>query len=108
MPHVAFLLNKEGIQTKNGKQWTAATVRDILTDEIYVGIYDIAGVRDYVQEYRILEDDTFLAVSEARFRYKTKGNKKPSVSEDRKSRKIEKMFSKYFELVKGINNDDPN
>lgn len=108
MPQVAFLLNKEGIQTKNGKQWTAATVRDILTDDIYIGIYDVAGVRDYVQEYRILEDGTFLAVNETKLRYKTKGNKKPSVSQDRKSQKIEKMFRKYLGLVKGKNNDNSN
>ena len=108
MPHVAFLLNKKGIQTKKGKQWTAATVRDILTDEIYVGIYDVAGVRDYVQEYRILDDSVFLAVNETRLRYKSEGNRKPSVPEDRKSEKIEKMFGKYFELLRGMNNDDPN
>jgi len=108
MAHVAFLLNKKSIQTKNGKQWTAATVRDILTDEIYVGIYDVAGVRDYVQEYRILDDSVFLAVNETRLRYKSEGNRKPSVPEDRKSEKIEKMFGKYFELLRGMNNNDPN
>ena len=101
MPQVAFLLNKEGILTENSKQWTAATVRDVLTDEIYVGLYDVAGVRDYVQEYRILDDRTFLAVNETRLRYKTKGNGKPSIPEGRKSEKIEKMFGKYLELLKG-------
>jgi len=108
MPHVAFLLNKEGILTKKGKRWTAAAVRDILTDEIYVGMYDIAGVRDYVQEYRILDDRTFLAVNETRLRYKTKGNGKSSIPKDRKREKIEKMFGKYFELLKGMNNGNPN
>jgi site-specific DNA recombinase len=108
MPHVAFLLNKEGILTKKGKQWTVAAVRDILTDEIYVGIYDVAGVRDYVQEYRILDDSVFLAVNETRLRYKRKGNRKPSIPEDRKNEKIERMFGKYFELLKGINNDNKN
>jgi site-specific DNA recombinase len=106
MPHVAYLLNKEGILTKKGKQWTAAAVRDILKDQIYLGTYDVAGVRDYVQEYRILDDRTFLAVNEIRLRYKTKGDRKPSIPEDRKSEKIEKMFGKYFELLKGMNNDN--
>jgi site-specific DNA recombinase len=108
MPRLAFLLNKEGIQTKNGKQWTAATVRDILTDEIYVGTYDVAGVREYVQEYRILDDSVFLAVNGTRLRWKSEGNRKPSMPEDRKSEKIEKMFGKYFELLRGMNNNDPN
>jgi site-specific DNA recombinase len=108
MPHLAFLLNKECILTKKSKRWTASAVRDILTDEIYVGIYDVAGVRDYVQEYRILDDRTFLAVNETRLRYKTEGNVKPSMPEDRKGEKIEKMFGKYFELLKGMNNGNPN
>jgi len=107
MPHVAFILNKEGILTKKGKRWTAAAVRDVLTDEIYVGMYDVAGVRDYVQEYRILDDRTFLAVNEIRLRYKKKGNRKASIPGDRKSEKIEKMFEKYLELLKGMNNGNP-
>ena len=108
MPHVAFLLNNEGILTKKGKRWTAAAVRDILTDEIYVGIYEVASVRDYVQEYRILDDRTFIAVNETRLRYKTKGNRKSSIPKDRKSEKIEKMFGKYLELLKGMNNGNSN
>jgi site-specific DNA recombinase len=108
MPHVAFFLNKEGVLTKKSKRWTASAVRDILTGEIYVGMYNVAGVRDYVQEYRILDDKTFLAVNKTRLRYKTKGNRKPSIPQDRKSEKIEKMFGKYFELLKGMNNGHPD
>jgi site-specific DNA recombinase len=101
MPHVAFLLNKEGILTKKGKQWTAATVRGVLADGIYSGTYALAGIKDFVQDYRILDDSLFLAVNQTRLRYKSKGNRKPSMPEDRKSEKIEKMFGKYFELLKG-------
>jgi site-specific DNA recombinase len=108
MPQVAFLLNKEGIFTKKSKRWTAAAVRDVLTDEIYFGIYDVAGVRDYVQEYRILDDRTFLEVNETRLRHKTKGDGKPSIPKDRKNEKIEKMFGKYFELLKGMTNGNPD
>ena len=100
MPQVAFTLNKEGILTKNGKKWTAAAVRDVLTDEIYIGIYDVAGIRDYVEEYRILKDTVFIATNETRLRYKKKGARKPLIPRDRKSAKIEKMFEKYFELLK--------
>jgi site-specific DNA recombinase len=102
MPQVAFMLNKEGILTKNGKKWTAAAVRGILTNEIYIGIYDAAGIRDYVEEYRILKDPLFTGTNEARLRYKKKGATKPSIPRDRKSAKIEKMFAKYFELFKEV------
>jgi len=100
---VAFLLNKAGILTKKGKNWTAATVRKVLTDPIYVGIYSVAGVKDYVEEYRMLDDSIFLRINETRLRYRSRGNNKPSkpsVPEDRKSEQIERMFEKYFKLLK--------
>ena len=101
MSQVAFMLNKEGILTKNGKKWTAVAVRDVLTDEIYIGMYDVAGVRDYVEEYRILKDNIFITTNETRLRYKRKGATKPAIPADRKSATIEKMFGKYFDLLKG-------
>jgi len=39
MPQVAFLLNEEGIKTREGKEWTARAVRDILRNEIYIGMF---------------------------------------------------------------------
>lgn len=101
MPQVAFMLNKEGILTKNGKKWTAVAVRDVLTDEIYIGIYDVAGIREYVKEYRILKDNIFITTNETRLRYKRKGATKPAIPTDRKGATIEKMFGKYFDLLKG-------
>ena len=100
MSQVAFILNKEGILTKNGKKWTAIAVRDVLTDEIYIGMYNVAGIRDYVEEYRILKDNVFIATNETRLRYKIKGALKPAVPTDRKSATIEKIFGMYFELLK--------
>ncbi len=100
MPQVAFTLNKEGTLTKNGKKWTAAAVRDVLMDEIYIGIYDVAGIRDYVEEYRILKDDIFIATNRIRLRYRQKGAEKPAIPAGRKSAAIEKMFGKYFDLLK--------
>jgi len=103
MSQVAFLLNNEGSLTKNGKKWTAVAVRDVLTDEIYIGIYNVAGIRDYVKEYRILEDSVFMKVHETRLRFKGKRAKKPPIPGDRKSATIEKMFGMYFDLLRGGN-----
>lgn len=102
MPQVAFLLNKARILTKNGKKWTAASVRDILTNEIYIGIYNVAGVRGYVEDYRIIDDNVFSIVKDIRLRYKRKGATKPLIPRDRKSSKIDKMFEKYFEVLKEV------
>jgi site-specific DNA recombinase len=100
MPQVAFQLNREGILTKKGKKWNAAAVRDALTGGIYIGIYNVAGIRDYVEEYRILEDSLFIMVNETRLRYRKAGAKRPRIPRDRKSTKIEKMFGMYFDLLK--------
>jgi site-specific DNA recombinase len=59
MPQVAFILNREGVLTKRGKRWTQAAVRKILDNRLYIGEYRVAGVEDYVEEYRILDSDLF-------------------------------------------------
>jgi site-specific DNA recombinase len=104
MDHVAFLLNNKGLRTKKGKKWSAVAVSDVLRDEIYVGIYNVAGVRDFVKEYRIIDHDTFMKVKEIRLRYERRGTPRPLIPTDRKSEKIEKVFGKYIELIKGLKN----
>jgi site-specific DNA recombinase len=101
MPQVAFQLNRDGILTKKGKKWNAATVRDVLTDGIYIGVYNVAGIRDHVEEYRILEDGLFIMVNNIRIRYGRKGDRRPPMPRDRKKAKIEKVFGKFFDLLEG-------
>ena len=102
MPQVAFELNKEGIHTKKGRLWNARAVRDILTNEIYVGRYRVAGFNDYVEEYRIVNDDLFRKVNEVRLRYKAGGAERLPMPENRRTVKIEKMFGKYLEFLEKI------
>jgi len=104
MDHVAFLLNKKDLRTKKGKKWSAVAVSDVLRDEIYVGIYNVAGVRDYVKEYKIIDDDAFMKVKDIRLRYERRGTPRPLIPADRKSEKIQKVFGKYIELIKGLKN----
>jgi len=101
MPQVAFQLNRDGSLTKKGKKWNAAAVRNVLTDRIYIGIYNVAGIRDYVEEYRILEEGLFIMVNETRLRYGRKGDRRPPMPKERKKAKIEKMFGKFFDLLEG-------
>ncbi len=100
MPQVAFKLNKEGILTKKGREWNARAVRDVLTNEIYTGKYKVAGVEDYVEEYRIVDDALFEKVNEIRLRYRNSGSKRPLMPKDRRMAKIEKIFGRYLELLK--------
>lgn len=100
MPQLAFMLNKAHILTKNGKQWNAASIREILTNEIYVGVYDVAGVREHLKELRILDEKTFKAITETRRRFKQKNSNKPAVRIDRKQEGIEKIFAAYFDVLR--------
>ncbi len=97
MPQIAFELNKLGIKTKRGKEWTTTAVKRILDNKIYIGIYEVAGVRDYVEEYKIIDDELFNKVKEVRERYKRIRREMPK---DRKMGTIEKIFSEYFEYLK--------
>ena len=102
MPQVAFKLNKEGILTNKGKKWSARAVRGVLTNGVYVGKYKVAGVKDYVEEYKIVDGDLFKKVNETRLRYKKSGAKRPPMPKDRRAAKIEEMFNKYLGLLKEI------
>lgn len=102
MPQVAFQLNKQGIHTKKGKLWNARATRDIMTNEIYIGRYNVASVNDYIEEYRIVDNDLFRRAGEIRLRYKIGGARRPPMPENRRTMKIEKMFNRYLEFLKKI------
>ena len=97
--HAAFLLNKQGIKTKKLKEWNARAVRDIVTNELYTGRFNVAGFQDYVREYKIVDRKLFKRANEIRTRY-VKGNaKRPPMPKIRKTLKIEKVFNRYSELL---------
>jgi len=98
-PHTAFLLNKQGIKTKKVKEWNARAVRDIVTNELYVGRFNVAGFRDYVREYKILDTKLFKKANTIRTRYTKEKAKRPPMPKDRKTLKIEKIFNRYTELL---------
>jgi site-specific DNA recombinase len=99
MAHVAFLLRKDSL-TKKGKKWTAVAVQAILSDELYIGIYNIAGVKDFVREYVIVESEIFCQAQKIRLKNKGKGASKPTVPADRKTEKINETFGKYLSILK--------
>lgn len=101
MPQVAYELNKQGVLTKKGKPWNARAIRDMLTNEIYVGKYEVAGVEDQVEEYKIIEDGLFEQAKGIMCRFKD-GNevKRPPMPDDRRKEKIEKVFNGYMEFLK--------
>lgn len=106
MPQVAFLLNKEGIKTREGKEWTARAVRDIFCNEIYIGMFKVAGVEAYVEEYRIIEDELFEKAKEIRLRFRKGNGKRGSMPVERKKGIIDRIFEEYFAYLNELDEDE--
>lgn len=90
MPQVAFLLNKEDILTKDECRWTGQSVQKVLSNELYVGNYSVAGFSEYVPEYRIIDEKLFDEASDIRFRYK-----RGRMEQQRKLSKSERVLESY-------------
>ena len=100
MAQVAFLLNREGIRTKRGGKWNARAVRDIITNNLYIGDFCVAGVKEHVEKYRILSDEIFQEAQRIRRRFERKGAKRPLMPLDRKGVKIEDMIRRYNQVLR--------
>ena len=106
MPQVAFELNRQGVHTKKGKPWNARAIRGVLTNELYIGRYSVAGVSEHIWEYRILDDEIFEKARRTMLRFKDgTGAKRPPMPEDRRRVKIGKIFNEYFEFLKEVGED---
>jgi site-specific DNA recombinase len=103
MSHVAYLLNKEGAQTKKGKKWNARAIKDVLANSLYVGEYSVAGASIHVEEYRIIDDETFNAAQKLRTRFTSEKSERPPMLHERKMEQIEKIISKFREALRKHN-----
>lgn len=95
MPDVALALNERGIETKEGGEWTARGIGDILRNEIYKGQYEVADVSEHVPEYQIIDKETFDEVTSIRHRFQQEGESRPTMSEPRKEQAISRMREMY-------------
>lgn len=98
MPQVAYILNEEGIRTKRGKEWRRQSVKKVLSNELYIGEYCVAGYEEYVEEYRILSDDLYNQVKETRYRFQ---NANQPVDKTRKESKAGRILTQYKEFREG-------
>lgn len=104
MAQVAYQLNMEGVKTKKGGEWTARAVRDVLTNELYVGNYRVAGVNQHVAEYAIIDKDLFDRVQRVRLRFRGGDGKRPPIPLDRRSAKVERFVQRAREVLRKIVN----
>ena len=96
MPQLAYKLNKKGIKTKRGGKWTASTIKKILDNEIYIGIYKVAHVETYIKDYKIVSKQLFMKAKELRMRSKKDMDSMPK---NRKQAIVERVFNEYFSYL---------
>jgi site-specific DNA recombinase len=96
MPRVAYLLNDEDTRTKSGEEWTTQAVKKIVSNEVYIGEYRVAGYEEHVEEYQILSEDLFEEVKATRFRFQS-----DEMETERKESKSDRILQQY-KLHKGI------
>lgn len=107
LPQVAFDLNEDGMSAKNGGKWNSTAVRNILTNEIYIGRYSVAGVSHYVEDYRIVPDNIFHQAQRLLLRYKNAKARRPPMPENRRNMEIDNVFNQFLAYI-NPNEDDPN
>jgi site-specific DNA recombinase len=97
MPQLAFMLNKKDVKSKRGGRWTAASIKKILCNEIYIGHYSVAGVESNIKEYRIVSNNVFNKVQEIRQRH---GQNVEPMPVNRKQATVERIFNEYMSYLK--------
>lgn len=97
MPDIAFELNKKGIKTKRGNKWTKVSVKRILDNELYVGYYEVADVKKYVKEYKIISPKLFNEAKTLRNRYRQDVKPMPK---NRKEAVVDRIFDEYLTYLK--------
>lgn len=99
MPEVAAQLNEQEIPTSDGGEWTARAIGDILRNDIYRGIYELGDVTEHVDEYQIIDDETFDRVREIRMRFQQEGASRPPMPLTRKERLVYDVRDQYQEFI---------
>lgn len=100
MPQVAFDLNDCGISTKDGNDWTARAVGDVLRNKIYVGVYAVSGVEAAAEEYAIVDEEVFERVQEVRHRFQRgRDAERERMPADRKATYVDAVTEQYLDYL---------
>lgn len=106
MPEVAHSLNQQGQTTKTGKPWSPRAVGDVLRNEIYVGLYAVADVEDYIDEYRILDSELFDRVQRVRQRFQSgQPERRESMPRARKANHVTAVVERYSDYLDNTDHD---
>ncbi len=103
MPQVAAELNRQGVAAENGEEWCRQSVKTILSNDLYVGDYEVAGYGESVSEYRLMSDELFEAVEDIRYRFR---DSQSEMSAGRKQSKADRILSSYKSGFEQRGDDD--
>lgn len=98
MPEVAHILNQQGITTSKNNNWSHVSIRNVLSNELYRGKYELGDYTEQVEDYRIVSDELFEAVTDTRYRFK---HDKGEMSSSRKQSKAERVLETFRESLEG-------
>jgi len=96
MPQVAFELNKRGIKTKRGEKWSAASIKNIIDNEIYIGNYTVSDIKATLKEYQIISTRFFHSI------HKIKNRKQHDreMPKERKRAAVDRVLNEYLSFLK--------
>lgn len=96
MPELADELSSRTAIVDRDLEWTPYKVSKILKNDLYVGHYTVAEVDKYVEEYQILDDETFERAKKVRTRFqRDAGATRPEMPSDRKKHRIQNVTEQY-------------
>lgn len=100
MPKVAYELNEDGIETKKGNKWCRWSIKQILSNELYIGEYQLGEYQKTVSDYRMVDTELFERVQDTRYRFQ---HQKDRVDEGRKKSKAETILEEFKASREGVN-----
>lgn len=96
MPQLAHELNDSNRTTEIIREWTPRAVRDVLTNELYTGLYSVADVSKHVPEYQIVPKKQFEQVTKVRHRFKsTSDSRRSPMPQSRKESLVDSVINEY-------------
>jgi len=96
MPQIAYELNQRGIKTKRGEKWSAASIKNIIDNEIYIGRYTVSDVTTTLKEYQIITTRLFHLTQ----KIKNRKQHNQEMPKKRKQTTVDHVFKEYISFLK--------
>lgn len=96
MPQLAYELNQQGIKTKRAKKWSAASIKNIIDNEIYIGNYTVSDIKATLKEYQIINTRFFHSIQ----KIKNRKQHDREMPKERKRAAVDRVLNEYLSFLK--------